>query len=140
MNSRTVAIFGVFDGIHEGHRHFIHEARGEGDRLVAIVARDSVVEKLKGSRPLHDEATRIESLLDVPEVDMAYLGDGDEGTYYVIKEVKPNIIYLGYDQEALSDSINKAIKKKILPKMEIKFGKPYKPKNFKSSIINKINN
>ena len=137
MNSRTVTIFGVFDGIHDGHRYLINEARKEGDRLVAIVARDSTVEKLKNKKPLHDETTRIAYLLEVPEIDMVLLGDPDEGAYNVLKEVKPDVVYLGYDQSDLSDSINKAIKSKILPKIELKLGKPYKADQLKSSILNK---
>lgn len=137
MQSRTVTIFGTFDGIHDGHLAFIREAKNSGDRLVAIIARDQVVEKLKGQKPKNNEATRIKSIIEVPEVDIAYLGDPNEGTYNILKEVKPDLIYLGYDQQALFDSINKAIKKKVIPKIEIKFGEAYKPEKFKSSLLNK---
>ena len=43
MINKTIAIFGVFDGIHDGHLFFIREAKKQGNRLVAIVARDEVV-------------------------------------------------------------------------------------------------
>ena len=65
MIHTTVAIFGVFDGIHEGHREFIRQAKSHGQELVAIVARDSIVEKLKNKMPINREANRIESLLEV---------------------------------------------------------------------------
>ncbi len=136
---KTITIFGVFDGIHEGHLMFIHDAKREGDRLVAIVARDSEVKKLKDKSPEYSEAMRIKALIEVPEIDLVLLGDLEQGTYKVLKEVKPDIIYLGYDQQALSDNIYKAIKKKILPKIELKFGKSHKAEKFKSSIINKSN-
>ena len=87
--------------------------------------------------PVNDEAFRIKSIMDTPDIDIAYLGDPNEDTYNILKEVKPDLIFLGYDQQALFDSISKAIKKKIIPKIEIKTGEAYKPEKFKSSILNK---
>ena len=66
INSRTVTIFGVFDGIHDGDLAFITEAKERGDKLVAVVARDEVVNKLKGKSPINNEASRIKSLLEIP--------------------------------------------------------------------------
>ncbi len=140
MNPRTVLIFGVFDGIHDGHREFIRSAKEQGERVVAVVARDSVVNKLKGKLPLHSEADRIKELLNVPDIDLVFLGDPEEGTYNIVKEIKPNIIYLGYDQQALFDSISIAIKNGVLPQIDLIYGKPHQPEVFKSSIINEPRN
>ncbi len=138
MTAKTVLIFGVFDGIHEGHRSFINEARTQGDRLVAVVARDAVVKKLKGKLPKNNESERIKSLIEVPDIDLVYLGDPDQGTYNIVKEIKPDVIYLGYDQQTLFDSISSAMSKGTLPDMELVYGKPHKPEVFKSSLINKM--
>jgi FAD synthetase len=46
-----VIAFGVFDGLHEGHRHFLREARKLGGRLTVAVAHDEAVVMLKGRRP-----------------------------------------------------------------------------------------
>ena len=137
MNPTTVIIFGVFDGIHEGHRVFISDAKKEGERLVGIVARDSVVVALKERSPVNNEVMRIKQLLEVPEMDSVFLGDLEQGTYNIIKEIKPDVIFLGYDQKELGDDLSTAIEKGLLPKIEIKFGPPHKPEIFKSSIINK---
>ena len=138
MNSKTVTIFGVFDGIHNGHRAFICDAKREGDRLVAIVARDEAVEKLKGQLPLQNETKRIQALLEIPEIDLVFLGDPEEGTYNIIKEIKPDIIYFGYDQQTLFESLNRAMAKNILPKnIKLIFGKPHKGDTHHSSILNK---
>ena len=137
MNPKTVVIFGVFDGVHDGHKALIREAKLEGERLVAIVARDSEVKFLKGKSPIHDEVKRINNLLDVPDIDSVFLGDLEQGTYKMLKEVNPDIIFLGYDQKQLFESINNAIKEGILPSIEIKFGNPHNPETFKSSILNK---
>jgi len=138
-NIKTVAIFGTFDGIHEGHRDFIKQAREYGEQLVAIVARDTTVEKLKNKLPLHDEKERIKMLLEIPEIDLVLLGDVEEGTYKALMEVNPSIVYLGYDQQALSDNIKKAMKEGIVPKVELILGKPHKPESMHSSILNKTN-
>lgn len=137
MNFKTVTIFGTFDGIHEGHLAFIRDAKNLGDRIVAIIARDQIVEKLKSKKPMNDESSRIKDIMEVPEVDIAYLGDPSSDTYNILKEIKPDLIYLGYDQQELLESLKKAMKNKIIPKIEIKIGEAYKPEKFKSSIINK---
>ncbi len=139
MNSKKILIFGVFDGIHEGHLSFIAEAKKLGDHLVAIVARDSVVEKLKGKIPCETEVERIENLLKVPEIDLVLLGDAELGTYNVLKEVRPDIIFLGYDQKDLEKDLNKKIKSGYLEKMEIVGGTPHKEEEMHSSIIKKKN-
>ncbi len=136
-NIKTVAIFGTFDGIHEGHRDFIRQAREYGEQLVAIVARDTTVEKLKNKLPLHDEKERIKMLLEIPEIDLVLLGDVEEGTYKALMEVNPSIVYLGYDQQALSDNIKKSMEEGIVPKVELILGKPHKPESMHSSILNK---
>lgn len=137
MNPRTVLIFGVFDGVHDGHRDFIAQAKKEGERVVVVVARDEVVEKLKGKKPVNDESSRIKELLNVDEIDMVYLGDQDEGTYKIVKEVKPDVIFLGYDQQALLDNIKEAIDAGVLPEIELIQGKSYKGETLHSSLLNK---
>ena len=136
MINKTVAIFGVFDGVHDGHLSFIQSAKKEGNHLVAIVARDEMVKRLKGKLPEGTEVERINKLLEVPEVDLVLLGDPEMGTYNVLKEVNPQIVYLGYDQKELQKNIGEAIKNGILPKMKIVCGIPHKPETFHSSILN----
>ena len=136
MSNTTVVIFGVFDGVHPGHEEFIKQARMHGDRLVAIVARDQNVYELKGKLPQSNEALRIKNLSEISEIDIVYLGDLQQGTYNIVKEIKPDIVYLGYDQEHLYESLTTAIEKGTLPQMKLIFGKPYKTEEFKSSIIN----
>lgn len=136
MSNKTVAIFGVFDGIHEGHLFFIKEAKKQGNHLVAIVARDNVVKELKGKSPRYTEAERVNELLKVEDIDLVLLGDPKIETYHVLKEINPNIIYLGYDQKALLDNLNKVVKNGDLPEVEIICAEPYKPEIFHSSILN----
>jgi FAD synthetase len=136
MNFKVVTIFGVFDGIHEGHRAFIHEAKTKGGRLVALVARDSEVFTLKGKNPMYDESTRLQMLLDISEVDDARLGDEEQGTYKILQEVNPNLIFLGYDQQALFNNISEAIRQGILSPIKLEYGTPYEPDVFHTSLLN----
>lgn len=135
MKSKKILIFGVFDGIHDGHMHFINEAKEKGDHLVAVVARDVNVKELKGELPKNTEVERINMLLKVPEVDLVLLGDGELGVYHVLKEANPDIVFLGYDQNALYKDINKKIKNGSLKQMEVILGTSYKPEIFHSSIL-----
>ena len=70
MINKTVVIFGVFDGIHDGHSSFIKDAKKQGNHLVAIVARDSMVLELKGKSPKYNEVDRINNLLESQDVDL----------------------------------------------------------------------
>lgn len=137
MINKKVAIFGVFDGVHDGHLSFISDAKKEGNHLVAIVARDNVVLELKGKLPKNNEVERVNELLKNTDIDLVLLGDPKIGTYNILKEVKPNIVFLGYDQQALHKDISQAIKGGNLPELEIIKGNPHKPEIFHSSILNK---
>ncbi len=137
MNSKKILIFGVFDGIHEGHNHFINEAKTHGNHLVAIVARDSIVEKIKGKVPVENEVERIKNLLENKEVDLVLLGDAELGTYNVLREVAPDLIFLGYDQNELHKDLKNKMKSGYLKEVEIKVGAPYKGDELHSSILNK---
>ena len=138
INSKKILIFGVFDSIHEGHLSFIREAREHGAHLVAIVARDSIVEKMKGKAPKYNEIDRINALLKIPEIDLVLLGDPDIGTYNILKEVAPDIVFLGYDQQSLYDNLKEKIKEGYLKGIELILGSPHKPDTHHSSIFNKL--
>lgn len=130
-----VLVFGTFDGIHEGHLNFFRQAREYGDYLVAAVARDKNVKKIKGRLPDRNENERLADLKKCPLIDEARLGYEDD-PYKIIKEVKPDVICLGYDQKSFNVNLEGKLKDLGL-NAEIHTLKPYKPEQFKSSIINK---
>ncbi len=103
-------VFGVFDGLHDGHRFFLREAKKRGGELIAVVARDAVVWLLKNKTPRHEEKVRVRAIRESGLADRVVLGDQKQGTYAVIRRWKPDIICLGYDQHALVASIRMYIR------------------------------
>ncbi len=137
MALKTVVIFGTFDNIHDGHREFIKQARKQGERLVAIIARDNAIKELKQKAPINDELDRLNTVLEIESIDLVFLGDQEQGVYNILKEINPDIIFFGYDQQDLHNDICQKIENGSLPKIELIFGKPHQPELFHSSILNK---
>lgn len=131
---KKVMCFGTFDVLHPGHLSYFRQARKYGDHLVVVVARDRVSEKIKGRRPRFDEKTRLEKIKKLEMVDKTVLGHKKD-MFKIIEEEKPDLVCLGYDQEVNKDLIEKIKKSGI----EIKRMKAYKPKKYKSSLIQKEN-
>lgn len=131
---RKVIVFGTFDVLHPGHLDFFRQAKKHGDFLVAVVARDSNVKKIKGKSPASSERRRLLDVYNVPEVDLAVLGYRED-PYKVIEEQKPDIICLGYDQDSYSEGLDKELEKRGIS-AEIKRMKPHKEHKYKSSKLN----
>jgi FAD synthetase len=102
---KTVLVFGTFDSLHTGHLYFLSQARRRGKRLVVSVARDQFVSSVKGKTPEHGERSRIGRLRESGLADEVYLSDPVPGSYGILRKVRPDLICLGYDQEALEESL-----------------------------------
>ena len=94
---KIVLAGGVFDIIHPGHIHTLNAAKALGGVLVVAVATDKTAEKMKKRLPLHNQELRCELVSSLSMVDKAIVGHEDD-IFQTVKEVKPNIIVLGYDQ------------------------------------------
>ena len=88
---------GVFDIIHLGHLHYLEESKRLGDELVVVVATDTTVRKRK-HEPITPQKMRCELVASLKPVDRAVLGKEGGDIFEIVKEVKPDIITLGYDQ------------------------------------------
>lgn len=132
---KRVIVFGTFDVLHQGHLDFFKQAKKHGDFLVAVVARDINVEKIKGKKPRNNERKRLIDVYNVDGVDFAALGDKKD-PYKIIEEQKPNIICLGYDQDSYADRLDNELKKRGINAKVIRL-KPHKPDRYKSSKINR---
>lgn len=130
---RKVLIFGTFDGLHEGHLSFINQSRRHGDFVTAVVTRDSNVSRQKGYSPVNKEIKRLGEVKR--HVDEAILGEKTV-TYGLIKKIRPDIICIGYDQSP-SMRETKGILKRIGVDAKVLRMRPFMPKKYKSSILNK---
>ncbi len=112
---KTVLASGVFDLLHLGHVRFLEAAKrigGPGAKLVVIVARDDTVVKRKGRKPIVPENQRRDLLASLKVVDKAILGYEDFSMVDILRQIRPDIIALGYDSHAsgLEKEVTEAIR------------------------------
>ncbi len=131
---KKVIVFGTFDILHPGHLDFFKQAKKQGDYLIAVVARDSNVERIKSKKPVNNEHKRLLEVYEAVEVDLAVLGN-KEDPYKVIEEQKPDIICLGYDQNSYSEGLSEELEKRGV-KAEIIRLNPHNEHVYKSSKLN----
>src|SRR3989344_889919 len=132
-DGKKVLVFGVFDNLHSGHKYFLKSA-GKYGAVTAVIARDSVVVKMKGNRPLFDQNRRLEDVLRSGLVENAVLGDDDKnhGLYNIVRDLIPDVICIGYDQKELMGDLVYWLKKNDNVKIKIIKLKPYYPEKYKS--------
>ena len=126
---------GTFDKIHPGHLYFFSEAKKHGDRLIVVVSRDKTAEKFKGKKPIHNEKERLEAVRMLKIVDEAHLGR--EGSIFdIVKDIKPNVICLGYDQKVQKAQLEEELKKRSIAAQVVRID-AYMPNLYKSSKMEK---
>lgn len=131
---KKVLVFGTFDNLHSGHFSLFKQVKSYGDYLIVVVARDKTVKKIKNHQSSKNEAERLKDLQKCELVNEARLGYEDN-PYRIIREIKPEIICLGYDQKAFTKDLPKELEKMGL-KTKIYRMKPHRPKKYHSLIIN----
>lgn len=134
---KVVVCGGVFDILHPGHGFFLEKAKGYGDILVVVVARDSTVEKRKRI-PVVPEKQRLEMVRYLKPVDVALLG-GESDPLNIIEKLKPDVIVLGPDQRHDEVELRESLKKRGI-KVEVVRVTEYKkcPLYSSRSILDKI--
>jgi len=129
---KKVIVFGSFDILHEGHKHYLKEAKDHGDYLIVVIARDENIFRFKSRKPKHDEEYRLEQVKKLDFVDETFLGDNKD-ILKPIKELKPDVICLGYDQITISEDVLKKELEKLNIDAEIARAKSFNPEIYKSS-------
>ena len=129
-----IMVFGTFAMVHEGHVDFFRQARALAKKpyLIVSIARDSVAERIKGTKPKRNERERRSLLERNILVDEVVLGQEDGYIEHIIA-AKPDIIALGYDQEGEYVS---NLGKDLLGasrKVQIIRLKAFKPETYKTS-------
>lgn len=132
---KKVMVFGSFDVLHDGHRSLFEQAKQHGDHLTVVVARDDTYETLRLYTPIHDEQQRLSSVAQEALVDSAILGDRID-IYRAIKEYRPQVICLGYDQKHFVDGLDEKLLSLKIPAQIIRL-KAHLPDTYKSSLMKK---
>jgi FAD synthetase len=139
---KIVMATGTFDILHPGHGLYLKKAKelgGNEAKLVVVVACDSTVRKRKRF-PIVDENQRLEMVKMLKPVDEAYLGHKTD-MFKIVKEINPNIIAIGNDQEFDTSKLQKQLELNEIV-VEVKRVDDYKKSELDSSckIIKKIKN
>lgn len=114
---KIVLASGTFDLLHLGHVKYLEEAKRAGGlkaELIVIVARDSTVEKRRGTRPIIPENQRRALVDSLKVVDEAILGYEDLDVGKVVEKIKPDVIALGYDRGDIEQTVRNHVKEKGL--------------------------
>jgi len=134
---RRVLVFGAFDPLHEGHRHFLKQAAALGEHLLVVVARDDTIRAAKSRQPYWSEAERLAQVGRVPEVDEVKLGDREPAKYCLLKELDFEVLALGYDQQPSDKEAQRVLGEVGKKQVAIVRLKPYKPRVYKSTYVRK---
>ncbi len=126
---KTGLVFGVFDGLHQGHKNFLTQAAGKCEELFVVVTVPEVVKLLKGRLPRLSYVERIKALAEFNPRLKTIPSEKTIGTWKILAEVRPDIIMLGYDQQAIARELEKIKAPHI-------FLKPHYSKKYKSSLLN----
>lgn len=131
---KTVLTFGTFDGLHDGHRAMLSQAKKLGDKLIVAVPKSENVEEMKGTVPQHSE--QIRKLLVQAEniADQIVESDKEINSWNILKAIKPDIVAIGYDQIEMEKSLRKFIKENSLD-IELAVLESYKPSELHNSIL-----
>jgi FAD synthetase len=123
---KLVLASGVFDLVHYGHVYFLEEAKkagGKHARLLVIIARDKTVEKLKGKPPILQEEQRRAIVASLKPVDEAILGKEEFDMNEELREIRPDIVAVGYDQEQIEKQVLSVAKSEGLNIKLVRIGK-----------------
>lgn len=127
---RKVMVFGTFDIIHKGHINMLIQAKKLGDFLVVVLACDKTIEAVKNRKSYNNEEARKQNMENIEIVDKVRFGYLED-KYKVIKEEKPDIIALGYDQNSFVDKLESKVDKNT----KIVRLDSYKPHKYKTTKI-----
>ena len=125
-----VLVFGTFDNLHPGHKFLLNEAQQRGD-LWVVIGLDETVKRVKGFYPVQSQEERKHAVEKAFPQAHVLLGDSED-YFQPIRNIKPGLILLGYDQK-----LPPKIDKRSFP-CQVERLSAYKPEEFKSSLRRKV--
>lgn len=131
LHGKIVWTNGVFDILHIGHLKLLRHAHSLGDTLIVGINSDASVKRLKGDlRPINDQETRKQLLLELGFIDEVIIFDEDT-PLDIIEDIEPDVIVKGGDYTTETTVGNHLAEVVIFPTVE---------GHSTSSIIKKIDN
>src|SRR5206468_11594625 len=108
---------GVLNIRRTSHVKFVIESRrqaGPNGRPIGVIARDKTVMKRKGKRPVLPEKSRRELVAALKPVDKATLGREEADYFGILREIKPDIVCVGYDQNDIKKTVERIDRKSVV--------------------------
>ncbi len=132
---KTVYIAGCWDFCHKGHVNIIRKAKELGDFLVVAVNSDEFVHSYKKIKMAQDQNTRLQQVMDLIYVDLAFILEDYESQSKYIDIIKPSVIVHGSDWSG--DSLYKQmnISKKQIADYGIEFIYPDYTQGISSTML-----
>ena len=97
MHKTIVFTNGCFDMLHKGHTDLLSNASKYGDILIVGINSDESVKKIKGEgRPIENQKTRMNNLLDLNYVDDVCIFE-ESTPLKMIKSISPDVLVKGAD-------------------------------------------
>ncbi len=131
MKYLTVMVAGTFDHFHVGHQFLLWSAFLQADKLLIIVAHDDTVKYFKKKTPYYNLDQRIKRIQqEFLSKNNVYVQAGHINRNFdkTIKNISPNLLLLGYDQQFDEKSTQQKF-----PNIKFQRCAEYYPKIFKSS-------
>lgn len=130
---KRVLIFGTFDFLHPGHISFFKQARAITDSsyLVASIARDSNVTRIKRHAPVNSESNRLELVSSCRLIDEAVLSAQDDYIGHIVS-LAPDYVALGYDQIAYTEGLEQKLSEAGLNCKIVRL-QPFHPETYKTA-------
>ncbi len=100
-------VFGVFDGFHDGHRHFLNGSMKRCEQLIVVVTLDEVVVMLKNHPPKYSYEERAKAITDFNPDLIIVPSDSTLGGWSILDRHHPDMIFLGYDQGAIASEMRR---------------------------------
>ncbi len=129
--SKLVMIFGTFDLLHPGHLFVLEEAAKRG-RVTVIVARSGNVQRIKGKIPAQPEEERA-AVIRKKFPSMNVLLGNDIDFLRPLRELRPDMILLGYDQ-----CLPPGVTEDDLKPARVERLSAFMPERFKTSLIKRV--
>ncbi|HEY4822896.1 MAG TPA: adenylyltransferase/cytidyltransferase family protein [Candidatus Bathyarchaeia archaeon] len=132
---KTVLATGAFDLLHPGHLRFLEASKKAGGpraKLIVVVARDTTVLRRKGQKPVMPEDQRREMVAALKPVNRAVLGHEEVDFLGTLRQVQPNIVCVGHDQNDIKKTVEKIIQDERLPIRVVQIAR-FGPTGFDSS-------